>query len=136
MREYSILLAQSEHHKEIEHVFASFVPNIIDLLTKENIQILLATKGAHIIGISILDFSVDSEIDAKTCKVLYLYVLKEYLSRGINNGLLLRSELMAREKNCKKIYLHYQDKEIDVSSKGFSKLVGYDSSILFFKHLS
>ena len=107
MREYSILLAQSEHHKEIEHVFASFVPNIIDLLTKENIQILLATKGAHIIGISILDFSVDSEIDTKTCKVRYLYVLKEYLSRGINNGLLLRSELMAREKNCKKIYVYW-----------------------------
>ncbi len=135
MKEYSVILAHHEHHKEIEHVFSSFVPNIIDLLAKDNIQILLATKGAQLIGISILDFSVDSEDDFKTCKVLYLGVLKDYLSRGITNGLLLRSELMAREKGCKKIYLHYQDKEIDVSSKGFSKLVSDDASILFFKHL-
>ena len=135
MREYSILLAQSEHHKEIEHVFANFVPNIIDLLTKENIQILLATKGAQLIGISILDFAVDSAVDLKTCKIQYLCVLKDFLSRGITNGLLLRSELMAREKGCKKIYLHYKDHELDLSTKGFSQLAGDDASILFMKHL-
>ena len=135
MLEYSIILASDGHHKEIEQVFARFVPNILDLFAKENVQILLAGKKEQLIGISILDFSVDSEADLKTCKILYLCVLKDFLSRGITNGLLLRSELMAQGKGCKKIFLYYKDHELDLSAKGFSQLVSDDASILFFKHL-
>lgn len=135
MREYSIILAQNEHHKEIEHVFTSFVPNITALLTKKNIQILLATKGRQLIGISILDFSVGSEFEAKTCKILCLYVLKAYLSRGITNGLLLRSEALARENDCKKLYLPYKGQELHLSTRGFAQLIDNNASILFVKHL-
>lgn len=134
MKEYSIMLANVDDTKNIEDAFSDLKPKVSAFLDKENVNILLAKKGNHIIGISIVEISKD-DLNNKTGNVVYLNVLKDYLSRGIINGLLLRSELIALEQCCKKLFISYQNEEKDLKAKGFNKLADEGSGLIFLKYL-